>query len=51
MPPIIEGPPESDTPRTPLRRRLLWFAAIWIASACTVAIVAYLLRSLIMLET
>lgn len=51
MPRIIEGPPDRTTPRPPWRRRLLWFAAIWIASLAVVAVTAYLLRSLIMWDT
>lgn len=51
MPPIIEGPPDDRAPRPPWRRRLLWFAAIWIASAAAVAATAYILRSLIMWDT
>ena len=45
---IIEGPPEpGDAPR-PLGKRLLWFAALWLASLIAVAAVAYGLRALIL---
>jgi hypothetical protein len=47
MRPIIEGPPEAGEPRPPLGKRLLWFAAIWLASLVSVAVVAYALRALI----
>ncbi|MGD9814512.1 MAG: DUF2474 family protein [Hyphomonadaceae bacterium] len=48
MPPIIEGPPEEGEPRPPLGKRLIWFAAIWIASLAAVAAAAYGLRALIL---
>jgi hypothetical protein len=44
---IIEGPPAPDEAKPPLVRRLLWFAAIWIASLMATATVAYALRALI----
>jgi hypothetical protein len=47
MAPIIEGPPEPGEQR-PLRRRLLWFAGLWIASLALVAAVSYGLRALIL---
>ena len=47
MRPIIESPPEADEPKQPLGKRLLWFAAIWLASLISVAAVAYMLRALI----
>ena len=48
MRPIIEGPPDANDPKQPLAKRLLWFAAIWIASLLSVAAVAYALRALIL---
>jgi hypothetical protein len=45
---IIEGPPAPDAPPKPLRVRLLWFAAIWIASLLAVAGAAELLRAAIL---
>jgi hypothetical protein len=47
-PPTIEGPPEDGDPRPPLGKKLLWFAALWVAGLATVAIVAYGLRALIL---
>ena len=47
MRPIIEGPPAANDPKLPLGKRLLWFAAIWLASLVSVAAVAYALRALI----
>lgn len=47
MAPIIEGPPEEGETRLPLRKRLLWFAGLWLASLLIVAAVAYGLRALI----
>jgi len=44
---IIEGPPEAGEARPPLRKRLLWFAAIWAGSLLATALVAYALRALI----
>ncbi len=35
---------EFDQKQAPLRQRLLWFAALWLAGVGTVAIVAYGLR-------
>jgi hypothetical protein len=35
---------ELDQKQPPLRQRLLWFAALWLAGVGTVAIVAYGLR-------
>ncbi|MBI1238013.1 MAG: DUF2474 domain-containing protein [Alphaproteobacteria bacterium] len=48
MPPIIEGPPEAGEARPPLRTRLGWFIALWIAGAISVAAAAYTLRALIL---
>ncbi len=48
MRPIIEGPPAPDAPRAPLVKRLLWFAALWIAGLVVVAASAYGLRALIL---
>jgi hypothetical protein len=48
MPPIIEGPPEPGEAKRPLSKRLLWFAALWVAGAIVVAAAAYALRTLIM---
>jgi hypothetical protein len=48
MLPIIEGPPGENDPRPPLRSRLIWFVALWIAGAATVGVVAYALRALIL---
>jgi hypothetical protein len=48
MAPIIEGPPGADDPRPPLTKRLLWFAALWLASLIAVAAIAYALRALIL---
>ena len=44
---IIEGPPEPADPKQPFGKRLLWLAAIWLASLISVAAVAYALRALI----
>lgn len=47
MAPIIEGPPEDgDTPPRP-GRRVAAFAMIWLASLAAVALVSYLLRSIL----
>lgn len=48
MPPIIEGPPEANEPKQPLRKRLIWFAGLWIVSLAVVAALAYGLRALIL---
>lgn len=50
MAPIIEpqGPPGPGDPEPPLGRRLLWFIGLSLASAATVAAVAYALRALIL---
>lgn len=48
MAPIIEGPPEEGEPQRPLGQRLGWFVALWIASLCVVAAIAYSLRALIL---
>lgn len=37
-------PSQHQPDTTPLGRRLLWFAALWLAGVGTVAAVAYLLR-------
>ena len=34
----------ADRPTTPLARRLVWFAALWLAGVGSVAIVAFILR-------
>jgi hypothetical protein len=47
MRPIIEGPPAANDAKQPLGKRLMWFAAIWLASLISVAAVAYALRVLI----
>jgi hypothetical protein len=47
MAPIIEGPPEGEERARPLGARLLWFAALWVGGAGATAIVAYVLRALI----
>lgn len=44
MAPIIEGPPEPNTAKRPLGKRLAWFAVLWIAGLLGVAAVAYGLR-------
>ena len=41
----IEGPPEDGEPPRPLRRRLLWFIALWFSGLAITATVAYLLRA------
>lgn len=46
--PTIEGPPEDGAPKRPLGKSLIWFAALWVGGATTVAIVAYALRALIL---
>lgn len=46
--PTIEGPPEAGDPKQPLGRKLIWFAALWVGGAGTVAIAAYALRALIL---
>ncbi len=33
-----------EQPTTPLARRLLWFAALWLAGVGSVAMVAFILR-------
>lgn len=43
----IEGPPAANDPKPTLGKRLLWFAAIWLASLVSVAAVAYALRALL----
>jgi hypothetical protein len=48
MPPIIEGPPEEGEERRPLRKRLVWFAVLWLSSLIAVAAAAYALRALIL---
>jgi hypothetical protein len=48
MPRIIEGPPEEGEPQRPLGAKLGWFVALWIASLCVVAAIAYSLRALIL---
>jgi hypothetical protein len=47
MRPIIEGPPDGNDARQPLGKRLLWFAAIWLASLVSVVGLVYALRALI----
>jgi hypothetical protein len=34
----------AEQPTTPLTRRLLWFAALWLAGVGSVALVAFILR-------
>jgi hypothetical protein len=46
--PIIEGPPDENDPRPPLRSRLIWFVALWVGGLVAVAVVAYTLRALIL---
>jgi hypothetical protein len=46
--PIIEGPPEAGDAKRPLGKSLLWFAALWVGGAVSVAAVAYALRALIL---
>lgn len=46
--PTIEGPPEAGEPKRPLGETLLWFAALWIGGALSVALAAYGLRALIL---
>jgi hypothetical protein len=48
MAPIIDGPPEAGEPERPWGKRLLWFAALACGSAVVVAIVAYVLRALLL---
>jgi hypothetical protein len=48
MAPIIEGTPDAGETKRPLGKRLLWFAALWLASLIAVATVAYGLRALIL---
>ena len=47
MPVIIEGPPEAGAPTPPLWRKLVWFAAIALASLGVTAAVAYGLKALL----
>lgn len=47
MAPIIEGPPEEGEPPPRPERRLIAFAAIWMASLAAVAIVSYVLRTIL----
>lgn len=48
MAPIIEGPPETgDAPR-PIRKRVLWFVALWLGGVIAVGLISYGLRALIM---
>lgn len=44
---IIEPPPEEGQPLPPLHRRLGWFLGIALASAVSVAVVAYALKALL----
>lgn len=47
MAPIIEGPPDDgETPSSP-GRRIAAFAMIWLASLAAVALVSYLLRTIL----
>ena len=47
MPAIIEGPPAPGAPRSPLWRRLAWFAALALGSTFATALVAYGLKALL----
>lgn len=47
-PPTIEGPPEEGDPKESLGKKLIWFGALWVIGAATVAGVAYALRALIL---
>ena len=44
---VIIEPPEPGAPLPPLGRRLAWFAGLALASAFSVAAVAYLLKALL----
>ena len=48
MPAIIEPPPAPGEPSPPLRSRLLWFAALWLAGAGATAAAAYGLRLMLL---
>ena len=41
-----EGPPGPDDPPAPLLQRLAWFVGLCVAGSASVAVVAYVLRSL-----
>jgi hypothetical protein len=43
----IEPPPEEGDPPPPLSRKLAWFVGLAVASAASVAAVAYLLRAVL----
>lgn len=47
MPAIIEPPPPEDEPLAPLPHRLGWFVGIAAASALAVAVIAYVLKALL----
>ena len=47
MPAIIEGPPDPGAERTPLARRLAWFAALAIGAGLATALVAAALEALL----
>ena len=44
---IIEPPPETGAPQTPLWKRLAWFFGLALGSAFATAGVAYLLKALL----
>ena len=46
--PTIEGPPEAGDPQPPVGAKLIWFVALCIGGAGTVAAIAYALRALIL---
>ncbi|MCB1462185.1 MAG: DUF2474 family protein [Nitratireductor sp.] len=35
----------NETPRTPLKRRLLWFAALWAGGVAVLGLVALLVKA------
>jgi hypothetical protein len=44
---IIDGPPDSGAPLSPIAMRLAWFFAIAFGSALATAVVAYGLEALV----
>jgi len=41
-------PAEPSKPQRPLATRLLWFAVLWLAGVCAVALLALLIRSVLL---